>query len=575
MLHRRFRILGFSKTDFGEFTAAFMKYADPEEMHYTPMDSCWRGLEAGYLPGGIRPEEVLVVIMDESSFDGELAQLTARINSLACEGAVVVVHFGSAAHLPLLDPSVAIIQAFERNKTTERYCAQLLFGGDRPSGVLPVDLGVNMRQGTGLHPSAVRLGYTDPRDAGIKPEKLVGIHAVVSAAIDRGVFPACQVLVARKGKVVFSEGFGHHTYDSKRWPLVRTDDLFDIASITKVGATALAMMRLVDDRKVDLSARLGIFLPEVAKRPVGNIKVRDLLLHNSGLQAQMPIGKLYNYRNVPIRGCNGYFCRTRRGAYQVKVADGLYMRQDFRDSILRRVYRLPVYKQRFRYSDVNYFLLQQLVEKKSGLGLDAFLARELYGPLGLRHLRFRPLEAHPRSRVLPTEQDKRWRKTLVHGYPHDPAAALMGGVGGNAGLFSNAEDLAVLCQLLLNRGTYGGRQYFRPETVSGFTNASYGNHRGLGFDTPVQRKYPSYSRHAARNSFGHTGFTGTCFWVDPKEELIYIFLSNRVHPNAQNTKIFTEATRSRVHEIVYDALDTYELSLPKLPEQVWKADPAK
>ncbi len=567
---RSFRVLGFSETPFRHFGAAFMKYADPEEMHFTPVDSCWKGLEPGYLPGGIRPDEVVVVVMDATSFEGNDEVLTERINSLACQGSVVVVHFGSAAHLPLLDPSVAVIQAFERNETTEKYCAQILFGGDRPSGVLPVDLSGTLTRGTGLHPPPVRLGYTDPRDAGIRPEKLVGIHAVVSAAIGKGVFPACQVLVARHGKVVFSEGFGHHTYDRRRWPAVRTDDLFDIASITKVGATTLAMMRLVDTRQLDLSTRLGLYLPEAVRRPVGNIRLRDLMLHNSGLQAQMPIGKLYNYRQVPSKGCNNYFCRTRRGAYQVKIADGLYMRRDYRDSILRRVYRLPVYKPRFRYSDVNYFLLQQLVERESGLGLDEFLESELYGPLGLRHLTYHPLERFSKRRILPTEQDKRWRKTLVHGHVHDPAAALMGGVGGNAGLFSNAEDLAVLCQLLLNGGTYGGRSYFRPETVSQFTAASYGNHRGLGFDTPAQRKYPSYSRHAARNSYGHTGFTGTCFWVDPKEELIYIFLSNRVHPSAQNTKIFTEATRGRVHEIIYDALDTYHPALPEPPQESWE-----
>ncbi|MEK7253293.1 MAG: serine hydrolase, partial [Bacteroidota bacterium] len=272
-----------------------------------------------------------------------------------------------------------------------------------------------------------------------------------------------------------------------------------------------------------------------------------------------------NYRNVPTKGCNDYFCKKPSPYFNVQVDEDLFLRNDHPDSIWARAMRLPVStKKYYHYSDVNYFVLQKVVENLTQQPLDYFVSETFYHPLGLRRTTFKPSIRFEKWQIVPTEQDRLWRKDLVHGYVHDPAAALLGGVAGSAGVFANAEDLAALFQMMLNEGNYGGAQFFQPETVQEFAIKKHGIHRGFGFDKPVNRRFPTYSPHVSPETYGHTGFTGTCVWVDPKSRLVYVFLSNRVHPNARNGKIFTEGIRSRIHEVVYDAMGTFEGVVPEL-----------
>jgi CubicO group peptidase (beta-lactamase class C family) len=314
-----------------------------------------------------------------------------------------------------------------------------------------------------------------------------------------------------------------------------------------------------------LNGKVADYLNVPSNSAVGYIKIKELLLHQSGLQAQMPLSKFFSAKNVPAKGCNDYFCRKRKGSYSVKVADGLYFKSSFRDTVSKRVFNLAVNpKPRFRYSDVNFYLLKRIVEAVSNTPFDQYAFEQVYRPLGLRNMTFNPLYSFPKSQIVPTEQDNYWRKTLVQGYVHDPSVALMGGVGGSAGLFSNAEDLAVIFHMLLEGGIYGGLQFFEQKTVDDFVDNKYANHRGLGFDKPTKRRYPTYSPHASPKSFGHTGFTGTCVWVDPDQRLVYVFLSNRVNPSSRNGKIFTEGIRSRIHEVVYSAFGSFQNSLPEL-----------
>ncbi|MEY3367915.1 MAG: hypothetical protein RI973_1070 [Bacteroidota bacterium] len=562
LLKTHFEVYAYSRQPFDVFESYFRKYADLK-ITQLPPDPAGSLL----LPPATKQADGVTRIILLDSLDlkpGLHRDFISQVNEWVCGSQVVLVNFGNPKNLQYLDMPVSCVQIFERNEVTESFAAQLLFGGVSPSGRLPLDISSSLPFGTSLHFQPTRLGFGAPEKVGIKPERLVGIDAIAESAVDQGVFPGCQVVVAKDGHIVYSEAFGHHTYDAHRSPPVRTTDLFDIASVTKVAATTLAVMKLREEGHISLGQTLGEHLRQGAAFQIGRIKIRDLLLHNSGLQAQMPINRYYSSRNVPSRGCNDYYCRVRRGRYNVKVADGLFLRSDLQDTILKRMYRLPVYRQSFRYSDVNYFLLQKIVESKTAKRLDQYVERNFYQPLGLRRTLYHPLRKFTRKQVIPTENDRNWRKTLVHGYVHDPAAALMSGVGGNAGVFSNAEDMAVLFQMLLNGGTYGGARFLEEQTIKDFTQAKYSNHRGLGFDKPVRRQYPSYSRHSSPQSYGHTGFTGTCVWVDPEERLVYVFLSNRVYPNARNGKIFTSLVRSRIHEVVYDALGSFKLELPQL-----------
>jgi CubicO group peptidase (beta-lactamase class C family) len=407
------------------------------------------------------------------------------------------------------------------------------------------------------------MGYSAPEEVGISSERLVGINAIAETAVDKGVFPGCQIVVAKEGKVIFSKSFGSHTY-SKKKP-VKNTDLYDIASVTKIAATTLSVMKLSETGKVSLKGEVGDYLLLNENATVKKIEIRDLLLHRSGLQAQMPIARYLSWRNVPSKGCNKFFCRKFQKGFGVQVANGLFLESSQPDSIWSKVYRLPVFSRKnYVYSDVNFFLLQKVVETISQKTLDDYVFENFYLPLGLRRTAFHPLEKYGTAEIVPTENDRIWRKTLVHGFVHDPSAALMGGVGGSAGVFASAEDLAVLFQMLLNGGSYGGIQYLKPETVETFTSSPAGNFRALGFDKPVNRRYPTYSPAISSTAFGHTGFTGTCIWADPKNNVVYVFLSNRVHPTSTNSKIFTEGVRGRIHDIVYDAFDTFQIELPEL-----------
>lgn len=478
------------------------------------------------------------------------------VNARAHSSPVVLVHFGDAARLALADTSVAIVHAFVRNEYTERGAANLLFGAQAASAVLPDVAGARFAAGAGLSRPKVRLKYAEAREAGISPERLVGIDAIASSAIDIKIIPGCQVLVAQNGNIIYSKSFGKHDFNSG--PEVTNHSLYDIASITKVAATTLVLMQLKDAGKLGLENPVRNFVP-AAKGKNGNITVRQLLTHTSGLQPNLPIAAYVRTPLARRRACSSYFCKTSQKGFRVEVAKDLYFKDNLRTSLLRSLYRLPVSSRAgTRYSDVNMVILQQVLEKASGKTLDSYAKETFYQPLGLRRTTFLPRKYVPLSEIAPTENDTRWRRQVVHGYVHDPAAALLGGVAGHAGLFSTAEDLAVIFQMLLDEGSYGGRKYIEPATVKLFTGSDSRSKRGLGFDKPRAVKYPSFSAQAAAESFGHTGFTGTCVWVDPELKLVYIFISNRVHPKAQNTAFFENNIRKRIHEVIYEALDTYE-----------------
>jgi len=541
---RRYYLKEWSRMPLVQFRKYFRKFADFELRNKMIAPDEYEALQ--------------IIVLDHHKLDP--ARDSARIEEireLGRRGRAILVNFGPADNWRYFDSTLTVIQAYERNDITERLTAQMIFGAVGPRGKLPERVNRSFPAGKGNHFRASRMKYGIPQEVGIAPEKLVGIDAIARTAAEKEAAPGCQVVVVKDGIIIYSKAFGHHTYAGAQ--PVQENDLYDLASLTKVAATTMGMMRLYDQERVQLNDRLRNYLPLDQQSTIRNISLRKLLIHESGLQAHMPVLTYVFQRGEDNADCNDFFCVQPNDSFAIEVADSFYFNRRFRDSIWRAVQYLEVGNQRrYRYSDVNFYLLQRVLEEQTGQGLDSWLTDEIYQPLGLRKSGFNPRRRFDSLDIVPTQLDKQWRRQLLRGFVHDEAAALQGGVAGNAGLFSTAEELAVIFQMLLNNGAYAGRQIIQPETVELFTSNQHGNHRGLGFDKPSDYNRASRARELSASTFGHTGFTGTCAWADPENQLIYIFLSNRIHPDPENRQIYREEVRRRIHEVIYDALDTYE-----------------
>ena len=450
----------------------------------------------------------------------------------------------------------AIIMSYQNSELAQDYTAQLIFGGISAKGKLPVSISEEYKAGHGLETGKpVRMKYTIPEDVGIKSEKLEEIDKIVQKAIKDSVFPGCQILAARSGRVFFRKAYGYHTYE-KKTP-VTNDDIYDIASITKVAGTLPALMYLVDKEEVRLYKTLGDYLPELAGTDKSSITLIDLLTHQAGFKSWIPFH--LHTLDANNQWKQGIYDTVYSENYPYQVAEKMFASYRIRDTMFKANVSSPLSgKKKYLYSDLGYYYLQRIIEKKTGLSLDAFVSRYFYQPLGATTLGYNPLKRFQKEQIVPTEEDLIFRKQLIHGFVHDQGAALMGGVAGHAGLFANANDLAKLMQLYLNYGEYGGERFIKESTIREFIRCQFcanGNRRGVGFDKPSPNGEGGTACDCVSYaSFGHAGFTGTLAWVDPEKELVYIFLSNRIHPNAENKKLIKEGQRALVQQVFYNAM---------------------
>jgi CubicO group peptidase (beta-lactamase class C family) len=358
---------------------------------------------------------------------------------------------------------------------------------------------------------------------------------------------------------VYQKNYGTLSYDNLN-EKVTNETIYDVASVTKVAATLQAVMYLKEQGAIDLKQKTAHYLPELIGTNKASITVEELLLHRSGLVAFYP--KLWERTKTNGGGLMAeYYSSVRDSVYSMQIAPKLFSRPTLKDSVWKWVVQSPMRKEvngkyPFVYSDLGILMLQKVVERVTNQSLDEFLSQNFYEPLGMMMTGFKPLERFPESQIAPTENDFSYRNQLLRGTVHDQMAAIYGGVAGHAGLFSCASDLAILMQMNLQKGLYGDRRYFQDETVPAFTNMyDNGNHRGMGWDkAPSNGESNFVAPSASPTSFGHSGFTGTMVWVEPKEELVFILLSNRVHPNAENTEINRKKIRRRIHELVYEAI---------------------
>ena len=471
---------------------------------------------------------------------------------------VVVVVMGNAYSLKFFENSKWLVCGYEDNPVSQESVPQVLFGARAAKGKLPVTASARYKAGMGLETHALnRLKYGSPESVGMDSKTLKQIDNIALEAIAYAATPGCQVLVVKDNTVIFDKSYGYYTYDKVK--PVTSNTIYDIASITKVAATLQAIMFLKDQGKINLDAKVVTYLPELKGTNKAGLVMRDVLTHQAGLLSGLP-----NWQKTlaSVKTKAMYYASTQTDYYPNEVTPEIYSMRTMEDSVWAWTVSsrmLPHSKggkgYPYTYSDLDFYVLKRVAEKLLNQPLDEFMQQNFYEPLGLSTMGYKPLLNHPLAAIAPTEDDTYFRHNLIWGTVHDPGAAMLGGVAGHAGLFSNANDLAILLQMNLQNGNYGGHDYFNTNVVTEFSKKQFkGSRRGLGWDKPEPEEGGPTSALAPMSTFGHSGFTGTSAWVDPDNKLIYIFLSNRVYPTAGNNKLVKYNIRTRIHDVVYKAI---------------------
>ncbi|WP_159636544.1 serine hydrolase domain-containing protein [Sphingobacterium composti Ten et al. 2007 non Yoo et al. 2007] len=423
------------------------------------------------------------------------------------------------------------------NDEAQRNLAMSLFGG------LAITEG-----NTKLKTVQTRLQYSQGAGSGLNLSKMTQkIDAIAAEAIREQATPGLVVMAVKNGQVIFEKAYGNHTYEAKQKTTV--NDIFDLASISKIAGTTPVIMKLQETKAIHLDSTMGRYLWDVRSTNKKDITLRTVLLHEAGFTPYIPF-----YRNLKA----GDVQRFPSATHQVQLADSSYLKNNYYEEVMWPQMMNSAVKPtgNYVYSDISMYVMKEVAEHITSIPMDEYVQQILYRPIGMKTAGYNPRTRFDKSRIVPTEHDTAFRKVLLEGFVHDQGAAMAGGVAGHAGLFASANDLAIYGQLLLNRGEYGGAQYFKGNTVDLFTsNQSKTSRRGLGFDRfdpDPKKEYPSKLANAS--VYGHTGYTGTCIWIDPKHQLIYIFLSNRVHPQV-STKLLNLNIRSRIQDAIYETIN--------------------
>lgn len=462
---------------------------------------------------------------------------------------IVAVMFGSPYALNEIkgiERCDVVVQAYEDQQYIEDLAAQALFGGTAFSGNLPVSLN-NWKGKTGITtPDGTRLKYTMPEELGVSTATIKRIDSIVNKGITDKAYPGCQVYAAKDGKVFLMKSYGHFTYEKTH--AVNNMDLYDIASVTKIMATTPSVMRMVDDSTLDLDKRLGNYLPELHGTNKDSIVIREMLAHKAGLPAWIPFYLKTQDKEGNLK--KNVYRKTFSDSFPVYVAPRMFIAAHYKDTIYKRINECEITPgHKYLYSDLGYYYMKEIIENEQKMLLSDYTMKTFYAPLGLPTMGYQPRLRFASARCAPTENDTKWRKQQLQADVHDQGAAMLGGIGGHAGVFSNANDVGVMMQLYLNGGTYGGKRYFQTTTVDEFTKYQYEDcRRGVCFDKPEPdpKKVNPACDSISGESFGHQGFTGTQAWADPETGLVFVFLSNRVYPDAEPNKLAKEGIRGKI-----------------------------
>ena len=421
---------------------------------------------------------------------------------------------------------------YDDDAITQEVVASMLRGEVSPEGQLPVSVCSSMPVGTS---HSIKTSLHRPQQVRVTAQ--IKIDSIINDAIKQKATPGMALLVVKDGKIVYEKTYGQMSYDKNE--KVSKESVYDLASITKICATTLSLMKLYDEQKIELNKTLGDYLPWVRGSDKQGLTIKDILLHQAGLKPFIPFYKEIA-DSTTKKPLPGYFSKLSDETYSIKIDDSIYMRGQWRDTMMSRILSSPLDKtKRYVYSDNDFILLGEVIKAVSGQSIDQYAYNNFYRPLGLRSIGFNPTNYVDKKTIAPTEDDPYFREKMIRGYVHDPGAAMFGGIAGHAGLFSNAYDVAVLMQLLMNKGVINEKRYIAASTIDLFTSyQSNISRRGLGFDKPEKdnatRKEPYPAINVSPSTFGHLGFTGTCTWADPENKIIIVLLTNRVHPTAKN-----------------------------------------
>ncbi len=508
---------------------AFIRQAD----RYAPLAA----FSFAALGSVVTQSQVILVVAERNELRSDIL---SRLRTYAAKGQTIVFCEigGNSYSLPAgLSADIIHLRNPTKTKSAQRALAMSVFGG------LPITSGKNKR-------SQTRLQYDDGqlKPWGLDVAKMIQkIDAIADEAMKEHATPGMVVMIIKNGAVLLEKAYGFHTYDNKQ--RTKSNDIFDLASVSKIAATTPLIMHLYETKKVQLDSTLGFYLPAARRSNKAKTSLRTVLLHEGGFEPYIPF-----YRDLKP----GDVQRQSSATHQVQLADHAFLRNEYYEQIMwPKMLASPIKDAgKYVYSDISMYAMKEVAEKVTQEGIEPYLQKWLYSRIGMQTTGYNPRKRFPKDRLIPTENDTIFRNELLQGYVHDQGAAMANGVAGHAGLFASANDLAIYGQMLLNRGTYGGVRYFQSATVDLFTSRqSLTSRRGLGFDRydmDTSKAYPS--RLSNESVYGHTGFTGTCVWIDPKHQLVYIFLSNRVYPDVSN-KLYDLNIRSRIQDAIYETIN--------------------
>lgn len=504
---------------------------------------------------------------------GSYGTTAAQRNALADfirDNRVVTVFFGNAyaiKHFENIHQSDGLILAYQNNQLTQELAGQAVFGAFDITGRLPVTVDDRFQINSGIDISKnMSLAYTIPEEAGMSSEKLTySIDSLANLGLKKKAFPGMQVLVAKDGQVVFHKCYGYHTYFEEEE--VSPDDIYDWASLTKVTGPLPSLMKLVDEKKINVDAPFQSYWPDFKGTERGKIPLRDYLTHQAQLPAWIPFWRM----GLDDEGklSRGIFSNQPSEEFSIRISQNLYLNNNFRKAIYDTIRTCPpLSKKKYVYSDLSFHLYPEIITSLTGIPYENYISENFFKPLGATTVSYNPYLHFPLERIVPTETDDFFRNEIIRGFVHDEGAAMLGGVSGNAGLFGTAADLAKIFQMYLQKGYYGGKQFIAASTIEEFTRMQFrenNNRRALGFDKPyidnhkkkLRDAYPAVS--VSKNSFGHTGFTGTMAWADPDSGILFIFMSNRVYPTRENSALFDLNIRPAMHQAIYDSILPQEI----------------
>ena len=547
---------------------------------YEALNEKFDNVKAHWLPKGTSLDSTQKVLDNVANYDATIIavhnlnytpggnyglsnEAIAFLQYAGCRNNTMVVLMGNAYAMQYFCGAGSVMVGYEDDTITENTIADILLKKTKMKGKLPVTACV---AGKSICPASTKIPELAnepvypfrkiffPQDAGVVDQKsLDKLDMFMARNIANGVFPGCRVLAAKEGKIFYDKAFGYMTYDKER--KVDTNTLYDVASCTKVLSTTLAVMRLYEQGKISLEKTLGDYLPAAKGTNKENLHIRDILLHQAGLKGWIPFYKDVSENDGKAR--EALFRHTQGDGFDIEVAKNLYMRNDYLDTMWDKIYASKLDNAgKMVYSDLDFYFLAAVVKQVTGKTIDKYVDDEFYKPMGLKRITYKPLAKFTEKDIAPTEIERGFRNQTLCGYVHDPGAAMLGGIGGHAGLFATAHDVGAIFHMLLNKGVYNGKRYFKTSTVNLFT--AYGSrlsHRALGFDKPLPQEDNGGAAgdRVSAAAFGHQGFTGTCVWADPATGIVFVFLSNRVYPAGSNTKINKLSVRTTAQDYIYEA----------------------